>query len=55
MMLTENYLHINLIEGVINMYNRILLAVDGSEHSMRAANEVVKLASGGLILCRKWY
>lgn len=29
------------------MYERILLAIDGSEHSMRAANEAVKIASAG--------
>lgn len=28
------------------MYNRIVLAVDGSDHSVRAANEAVKLAAG---------
>ncbi|MCQ6276572.1 universal stress protein [Bacillus sp. V3B] len=27
------------------MYNKILLAVDGSEHSMRATNEAIKVAS----------
>lgn len=29
------------------MYNKILLAIDGSEHSIRAANEVVKIVSLG--------
>lgn len=28
------------------MYNQILLAVDGSDHSLRAAKQAVKLASG---------
>lgn len=27
------------------MYSKILLAIDGSEHSLRAANEAVKMAS----------
>lgn len=29
------------------MYKKVLLAVDGSEHSLRAANEAVKIASLG--------
>lgn len=28
----------------MKLYNKILLAVDGSEHSLRAANEAVKMA-----------
>src|SRR5699024_11760349 len=36
---------INPTEGVFNMYKKILLAVDGSEHSLRATEEVSKIAS----------
>src|SRR5699024_111092 len=36
---------INPTEGVFNMYKKILLAVDGSEHSLRATEEASKIAS----------
>lgn len=32
---------------MIKLYSKILLAVDGSEHSMRAAKEAVKVAMSG--------
>lgn len=41
----QSCLRINGWNGVIEMYKRILLAIDGSEHSMRAANEALKMAA----------
>src|SRR5690625_6657946 len=33
------------MEGVFPLYKKILLAVDGSEHSLRATDEAIKIAT----------